>query len=177
MRTRWSLVLGVVMTLVATAAFAAPDFASMQVIPYEPPKPAPAFTLPDLNGMEVHLSELRGKVAMLFFWATWLPDCRKELPSVNRIASELKGKGLELVMIAFREDPELVRRTVKERGYTGRVLLDESGDTTGRVYGVFGTPTVYFVDRQGNLVGRLVGARDWESQAVRKFVEQLLETK
>ena len=68
-----------------------------------------------------------------------------------------------------------MRRTVKERGYTGRVLLDESGDTTGRGYGVFGTPTVYFVDRQGNLVGRLVGARDWESPAARKFVEQLLE--
>jgi len=84
------------------------------------------------------------------------------------MASELKGKGLELVMIDFRENPELVRRTVKERAYTGRVLLDESGDTTGRVYGVFGTPTVYFVDRQGNLVGRLVGARDWESPTGQK---------
>jgi len=66
-------------------------------------------------------------------------------------------------MIAFRENPELVRRTVKERGYTGRVLLDESGDTTGRVYGVFGTPTVYFVGRQGNLVAgswaRATGSR------------------
>jgi hypothetical protein len=48
-----------------------PDFASMQVIPYEPPKPAPAFTLSDLNGKDVHLSDLRGRVAMLFFWATW----------------------------------------------------------------------------------------------------------
>ncbi len=93
------------------------------------------------------------------------------------MASELKGKGLELVMIDFRENPELVRRTVKERAYTGRVLLDESGDTTGRVYGVFGTPTVYFVDREGNLVGRLVGARDWESPTARKFVEELLEMK
>ena len=80
-------------------------------------------------------------------------------------------------LIAFRENPELVRRTVQERGYTGRVLLDESGDTTGRVYGVFGPPTVYFVDRQGNLVGRLVGARDWESPAARKLVEELLEMK
>ena len=146
--------LAVAVALVATAAFAAPDFASMQVIPYEPPKPAPAFTLPALNGKEVHLSDLRGRVAMLFFWTTRWPDCRKELPSVNQMASELKGKGLELVMIDFRENPGLVQRTVKERGYTGRVLLDESGDTAGRAYGVFGTPTVYFVDRQGNLVGQ-----------------------
>ena len=99
------------------------------------------------------------------------------MPSVNQLASELKGKGLELVLINFRENPELVRRTVKERGYTAPVLLDESGDVTGRVYGVFGPPTVYFVDRRGNLVGRLVGTRDWESPAARKFVEQLLDMK
>lgn len=72
---------------------------------------------------------------------------------MNRMASELKGKGLELVLIDFRENAELARRTVKERGYTGHVLLDESGDITGRVNGVFGPPTVYFVDRRGNLVG------------------------
>jgi cytochrome oxidase Cu insertion factor (SCO1/SenC/PrrC family) len=71
MGTRWSLVLAVAVALVAATAFAAPDFAALQVIPYEPPKPAPAFTLPDLNGKEVRLSDLRGKVAMVFFWATW----------------------------------------------------------------------------------------------------------
>ena len=71
MKSRSALMLGVVVALVATAALAAPDFGSMQVIPYEPPKPAPAFGLPDLQGKEVHLSDLRGKVALLFFWATW----------------------------------------------------------------------------------------------------------
>ena len=99
------------------------------------------------------------------------------MPSVNQMASELKGKGLELILIDFRENPELVRRSVKERGYTARVLLDESGDTTGRVYGVFGTPTVYFVDRRGNLVGRVVGPRDWDAPAGRKFIEALLDSK
>jgi cytochrome oxidase Cu insertion factor (SCO1/SenC/PrrC family) len=66
-----SLRAGVAVALLATAALAAPDFASMQVIPYDPPKPAPAFALPDLDGKAVQLSDLRGKVAMLFFWATW----------------------------------------------------------------------------------------------------------
>lgn len=66
-----ALVLGVAVALLATTTLAAPDFASMQVIAYDPPKPAPAFSLPDLHGNTVQLSELRGKVAMLFFWATW----------------------------------------------------------------------------------------------------------
>ena len=56
---------------VAPAAWGRPDFAGMEVSPYDPPKPAPAFALPDLNGKTVRLGELRGKVVMLFFWATW----------------------------------------------------------------------------------------------------------
>ena len=98
------------------------------------------------------------------------------MPSVNQLARELKGKGLELILIAFRESPDLVRRTVKERGYTARVLLDESGDVTGRAYGVFGPPTAYFVDRRGNLVGRVIGPRSWDSPAGRKFIESLLDS-
>ena len=64
--------LAVAVALTAPAvAIAAPDFASLQVQPYEPPKPAPAFSLPDLEGKPQTLDSLRGKVVLLFFWATW----------------------------------------------------------------------------------------------------------
>ena len=77
-------------------------------------------------------------------------------------------------LISFRERPALVKRTVAERGYTAPVLLDESGDVTGKAYGVFGPPTAYFVDRQGRLLGRIVGPRDWNTPAARKLVQELL---
>ena len=79
--------------------------------------------------------------------------------------------------MSFREDPALVRRTVQERGYTAPVLLDRSGDVTGRSYGVWGTPTSYLVDRHGRLVGRVVGPRPWESPAARTLLLDLLEAR
>ena len=65
-----ALAAAVALTIVAIAA-AAPDFASLQIQPYDPPKPAPAFSLPDLEGKTQTLESLRGKVVLLFFWATW----------------------------------------------------------------------------------------------------------
>ena len=97
------------------------------------------------------------------------------MPSVNKLHRELKGQGLEVVLIDFREDPDKVRRIVKERGYTAPVLLDHSGEVTGISYGVWGPPTVYFVNRRGQFVGRAVGPRGWETPAARKFIRDLLE--
>jgi hypothetical protein len=70
-----------------------------------------------------------------------------------------------------------VKRTVAERGYTAPVLLDASGDLTGRVYGVFGPPTAYLVDREGRLVGRIVGGRDWKSAAAREVIRGFVSPK
>jgi hypothetical protein len=97
------------------------------------------------------------------------------LPSVNALHREFRGQGLEVLLIDFREAPDRVRRVVQERGYTAPVLLDESGDVTGRVYGVWGPPTIYLVDRAGRLVGRAVGPRDWSTPAARTFIRDLLQ--
>jgi peroxiredoxin len=93
------------------------------------------------------------------------------LPSVNRLYEEMKGQGLEILLISFRESADLVKRTVLERGYTATVLLDASGDVTGRQYGVWGPPTAYFVDREGRLVGRLAGAKDWSGPPARDLLK------
>jgi len=98
------------------------------------------------------------------------------LPPIQKIYQELKGKGFEVVLISFREDPSTVRQAVRDRKYSAPVLLDESGDVTGKMYGVWGPPTVYILDRQGRLVGRAAGPRSWDSPAGRRFIQALLET-
>jgi hypothetical protein len=96
------------------------------------------------------------------------------LPSVNALHRELRDQGLEVLLINFRESPDRVRRVAKERGYTAPVLLDTSGDVTGRVYGVWGPPTIYLVDRAGRLVGRAVGRRNWSAPPARTLMQELL---
>jgi peroxiredoxin len=99
------------------------------------------------------------------------------LPSVNRLHAELKDRGLSVLLVSFREDADLVRRTARERGYTAPVLLDRTGEVTGKLYGVWGPPTAYLIDRQGRLVGRTVGPRPWEGPAARKLLTDFLEAR
>jgi peroxiredoxin len=101
--------------------------------------------------------------------------CREELPSVNRAYTEFKDKGLEVLLVDFREGADLVRKTVQERGYVAPVLLDASGDVTGRSYGVWGPPTFFFLNRHGQLIGRGVGERGWDRPAAKTFLRTLLE--
>lgn len=96
---------------------------------------------------------------------------------MNRLYEEFKGEGLEVLLISFRESEALVKRTAAERGYTAPVLLDASGDVTGRVYGVFGPPTAYLIDREGRLVGRMVGDRDWSAAAARDLIRDFVAAK
>jgi len=79
------------------------------------------------------------------------------------------------LLVTFRESAETVKKATQERGYVAPVLLDASGDVTGKLYGVWGPPTAYFIDRKGQLIGRVVGARDWSAPAARTLIQSLVE--
>ena len=68
-----------------------------------------------------------------------------------------------------------MKKATRERGYAAPVLLDTSGDVTGKLYGVWGPPTAYLIDRQGRLLGRIQGARDWSTPAARNLLQSLVE--
>jgi hypothetical protein len=97
------------------------------------------------------------------------------LPPINRLYTELRARGLEVRLVSFREEAAMVKRTAAERGYTAPVLIDRSGDVTGIGYGVFGPPTAYLIDRQGRLVARMVGERDWTKPAVKSLLLEVLK--
>jgi hypothetical protein len=92
---------------------------------------------------------------------------------MNALYEEFKGRGFTLVLVNMGEEAELVRRTVKERGHTAPVVLDARREASA-AYGVTATPTVYLVDRRGQLVGRAVGRRDWSGEVGRHLITALL---
>jgi hypothetical protein len=79
------------------------------------------------------------------------------------------------VLVNFQESADTVRKAAQDRGYVAPVLVDGSGDITGRLYGVWGPPTSYLIDRQGRLLGRIQGARDWTTPTARNLIKSLVE--
>ncbi|TMA10206.1 MAG: TlpA family protein disulfide reductase [Deltaproteobacteria bacterium] len=137
---------------------------------------APDFTLEDLSRKSVSLRNVRGKVVFLNFWATWCVPCREEMPAMERLHRELKGEGLEVIAVNYRETEKEIAPFLKELGLTFTALLDPDGRVSEE-YGVWSLPLSYFVNRKGEFVGKAVGSRDWTSQETKIFFRQLLAKK
>ncbi|MDP2939691.1 MAG: TlpA disulfide reductase family protein [Candidatus Omnitrophota bacterium] len=114
-------------------------------------KPAPAFSLMDLNEKEVSSTDFFGKQpVVLFFWATWCPHCRTAIKQLNEISSSLKSKGAEIITVDLGERKSLVKSYMKEHNYNLIVLLDEA-EALVEPYGVVGVPTFFLIDRYGKV--------------------------
>jgi peroxiredoxin len=117
---------------------------------------APDFTLNDLNGQEVTLSDFRGQPVLINFWATWCPPCRIEKPFLEKAYEKHKGEGFVILGVNMRESEETVRAFVNESGTTFPVLLDGSGFVI-RLYKVYAAPTSFFVDKEGIIIDKHMG--------------------
>jgi len=132
------------------------------------------FELEDLGGAKRSLGSYAGKVVFLNFWATWCPPCRAEMPSMQSLYQELEAEGLVMLAVNSQEPPEEVRRFVKAGGYGFPVLLDESGKL-GAAYAVRAIPTTYLVSRDGYVLGRLTGSRDWFTAETLAVLRRVLQ--
>jgi peroxiredoxin len=136
-------------------------------------KPA-AFSLPATSGAKVSLAEQQGKVVLVYFWATWCPYCRRELPAgVERVARERRGQPFTVLAVSVEEPKDLVASWAKGAGLTIPVLLDYDG-AVARDYRVSATPTVFVIGRDGRLVARAAGNREWEGPAGRALLDALV---
>lgn len=120
-------------------------------------RPAPDFTLTLLDGSPLRLSSLRGKVVMVDFWSSWCPPCIAEAPTLRQVYLEYAPRGVEFVGVAIWDTEEAVRRFVRDSGTPYPVGLDEKGRLAIE-YGVAGIPEKFFLDPQGVLRRKFIGA-------------------
>ena len=132
--------------------------------------PAPAFTLKDLTGREVRLADLRGKVVLLNFWATWCPPCREEIPSMMRLNQAMAGKPFQRVAVSINEGgAQEVEAYFKQSGNALPALLDTTQKVAKR-YGLTGVPETFVIDKKGVILKKFVGGMEWSDPTVVKYL-------
>lgn len=151
-----------------TFAFDAPDEAKKVASLFEGPKlasgspralvgkPAPAFTLKSLDGQDVSIEDLKGKIVILDFFATWCGPCRKAMPILAEVAKEYADKDVVLYAVDLKEPKAKVAGFIKQMGWDINVLLDEDGAVAG-AYAVRGIPQTVIIGKDGNVASVHVG--------------------
>jgi len=136
---------------------------------------APGFLLSDPSGKTYTLSELKGSVVFINFWATWCPPCNEEMPSVQNLYNGFKdNKEFRMVTILYKDDYDKAMAYLRQNNYTLPVLIDREGKAA-KAYGVTGVPETYIVDKQGVLRQKVIGPADWNSTEVDSFISNLLK--
>jgi len=134
---------------------------------------APDFTLPDLEGNSLTLSDFRGKVIILNFWATWCPPCRKEIPDFVELYEKYKDEGLLIIGVNLdKGDSRAVKQFSKNYKINYPIVLGNV-NVTQDYGGIRGIPTTFVIDRKGDIKEKYVGYRPRATfeNAVKKLLE------
>ncbi len=172
-RGQWVAV-GVIVAVLA-AAVAAGMALSPELRPVRPGSDAPGFEALDVaSGETVSLSNYDGQIVLLNLWATWCLPCEREMPSMQRLHEQLGPVGLKVVAVSLdATGPEKVLAWVRDRELTFDVLHNREGRLE-RVYQTTGLPESFVIDRDGVIVKKEIGAREWDSPSQLAFFRRLL---
>lgn len=136
---------------------------------------APDFTLVDRQGKTWTLSELKGQVVFINFWATWCPPCVEEMPSMQRLYSLLPNDKFKMLAILNNDDPKRADLFAKKRNITIPILDDQANKIAPK-YGLTGVPETYIVDKNGIIREKFIGPAPWDSpgsvQMLMKYINQ-----
>ncbi|MGH8070751.1 MAG: TlpA disulfide reductase family protein, partial [Candidatus Entotheonellia bacterium] len=119
------------------------------------------------------LQDYRGKLVFLNFWATWCIPCREEMPAMEQLHQRFGSQGLAVVALNYQEGLEQVKAFVEQHHLSFTVLRDQDG-AVFRKYTITGLPTTYLIGRDGSLLARGVGGRDWTRSKGQELIRVLL---
>ena len=150
-------------------------FKEMGVLQIPPAADPVEIQLKDQNGRLTHLSEFRGKIVFINFWTTWCLACVIEMPSMEKLHQKFKDKDFAMVAVNLQESDATVLRFFKEHKLTFTTLLDSTGDV-GTVFRIRGIPTTFILDKNGIIIGKVMGPREWDSRDSFALFEYLTDS-
>jgi cytochrome c biogenesis protein CcmG/thiol:disulfide interchange protein DsbE len=141
--------------------------------------PAPDFTIQD-SERSVTLSQLRGKIVVLNFWATWCPPCVEEMPSLVQMQKKLQDKGVTVLAVSVDEDAGDYHKFLKDHNID-LLTVRESGQRTpngviapvSSRYGTIKVPETYIIDRNGTIRRKMIGAVNWGQAEIIEYLSRL----
>ncbi len=141
----------------------------------DPPVPTPLEAFTDLAGNRVRLADLKGRVVLLNFWATWCAPCVREMPSLDRLQAALGERGLSVVAVSIdRKGAQVIRPFAKRLGLAHLKLFHDPKGALFRAFGVTGLPASFVIDRQGGIAGAYAGPAEWDGPEARALIEYYL---
>ena len=135
---------------------------------------APDFALPDIDAAIHRLSDYRGQVVIVNFWATWCPPCREEMPSMQRAWEQIQDENIVILAIDIGEDEDTIFTFTGDYPVEFPLLLDLDSSVI-QDWPVRGLPTTFVIDPQGRIAYRAIGTRDWEDPALLDTLRKLHE--
>ena len=132
---------------------------------------APDFTVQD-SDRSVKLSDYRGQIVVLNFWATWCPPCVEEMPSLVEMQRRMKAKGITVVAVSVDVDQGAYNQFVKEHN-VNLLTVRDAGQKSNALYGTFKFPETYIIDRNGVMRRKFLGAVDWTAPDITEFLSKL----
>ena len=168
-------ILAAAVLTIACSSTPSVEAAAPRLKPEKERKPAPELILKDANGATVHLSDYRGKVVLLDFWATWCNPCQVELPWFMEFEQSLKSKGFAVLGVSMDEDGwDVVKPYIQKRRMNYRILLGD--DHTAQLYGgLDALPTTFLLDRHGRVAAEHIGLSSDKDGFLNEITELLGE--
>jgi peroxiredoxin len=136
---------------------------------------APNFTFSDLDGKMVSLADYKGKVVLLNIWATWCSPCVEEMPSMEKLHQELKGEGFEILAVSIdASGAKDVLPFMKKYKLSFPALTDTRG-AIKELYQTTGVPESFIIDKDGIIVEKVIGPRDWATPGAIRYFRNLIQ--